>query len=159
MNTEMIARATTIIPAATLCGFFAVLCLAVAQAPCPAEKEKPFFMELKKYLKGELHGEDYLRVLALIYRGENAISKVRELAGSTNPEEASPTSIRGAYGRITTMGVYENVIHTSASPKEAEREIKLWFRPEEIVDNLYPVIQKEGSAAEWKTTYDQIDLG
>lgn len=101
-------------------------------------KEKPFFEELIKYIKGELHGKDYMRVFALVYRGENAIKKVRELAGATNPEEAEPTTIRGAYGRITTKGVYENVIHTSASKEEAEREIKLWFKPEEIVENVYP---------------------
>jgi nucleoside-diphosphate kinase len=58
---------------------------------------------------------------------------VRKIAGATNPEEADPTTIRGAYGRITTKGVYENVIHSSSDPKDAEREIALWFKPEEIV--------------------------
>jgi len=76
--------------------------------------------------------------MAMVYWGEDAIRKVREIAGATNPEEASPTSIRGQYGRITTKGVYENVIHASASEEEAEREIKLWFEPEEIIFDLYP---------------------
>jgi len=119
-------------------------------------KDEPFFDELKKYIKGELHGEDYQRVLALVYRGQNAISKVRELAGATNPEEANPTTIRGAYGRITTQGVYENVIHTSANRCEAEREIKLWFSPEEIVINIYPV-KNSDSKAEWETPFEQIE--
>jgi nucleoside-diphosphate kinase len=47
-------------------------------------------------------------------------------------------SIRGSYGRITTKGVYENVIHASSNPSEAEREIKLWFSPDEIIMDLYP---------------------
>ncbi|MFH1416374.1 MAG: nucleoside-diphosphate kinase [Elusimicrobiota bacterium] len=99
---------------------------------------KPFFDELIKYIMGDLHGTGYNRVLALVYCGKNAIHKVRELAGATNPEEAEPTSIRGSYGRITTAGVYENVIHTSANQEDAEREILLWFKPGEIVDNICP---------------------
>ena len=99
-------------------------------------KQKPFFEELVKYIKGELH--DRCKVLAMIYYGEGAIEKVRELAGATNPEDADSISIRGQYGRITTKGVYENVIHASGNPKEAEREIKLWFEPGEIIVNLYP---------------------
>jgi len=107
-------------------------------------KDKPFFPELIKYLQGELH--DRKKVLAMVYWGEGAIAKVKELAGATNPEEADPTSIRGAYGRITTRGIYENVIHASSNPSEAEREIKLWFFPDEIIVDLYPtkelVLQK-----------------
>lgn len=100
-------------------------------------REKPFFEELIKYLRGDLHGRR--KVLALVYWGPEAISKCRALAGATNPEEADPTSIRGSYGRITTKGLYENVIHVSSDDKEAKREIKLWFTPEEIIVDLYPV--------------------
>lgn len=109
-------------------------------------KDKPFFNDLINYLCGKLH--DRLKVMALIYWGEDAIKKCRELAGATNPEEAEPTSIRGSYGRITTSGVYENVIHVSASESEAEREIKLWFEPGEIIVDLYPV--KETAAEKKK---------
>jgi nucleoside-diphosphate kinase len=98
-------------------------------------RDKPFFEELIEYITGELH--DRRKVLALVYYGENAIKKVRELSGATNPEEADPVSIRGAYGRVTTQGVYENVLHTSTNEAEAEREIKLWFKPEEIVFDVY----------------------
>ncbi|MCX5686267.1 MAG: nucleoside-diphosphate kinase, partial [Candidatus Omnitrophica bacterium] len=99
-------------------------------------KNKPFFQELIKYIMGEYHKK---KVMALIYWGEDAIGKVREICGSTNPEEADPVSIRGAYGRITTKGVYENVIHASTNMEEAEREIKLWFQPGEIIVDLYPM--------------------
>lgn len=99
-------------------------------------KEKPFFEELIKYIRGELHSRR--KVMALVYWGEDAIAKCRALAGSTNPEEADPTSIRGAYGRITTKGVYENVIHVSSDEKDAKREITLWFEPQEIIVDLYP---------------------
>ena len=98
-------------------------------------REEKFFDELIKYIMGEFHTK---RVLALVYHGENAIKKVRKIVGETNPEKAEPTSIRGKYGRITQAGVFENVVHASESTKEAEREIKLWFRPDELVYTLYP---------------------
>ena len=99
-------------------------------------KNKPFFPDLVKYIQGELH--DRRKVMALCYWGEGAIFKCRQLAGATNPEEADSTSIRGAYGRITTSGLYENVIHVSANKADAEREIKLWFNPDEIIVDLFP---------------------
>jgi nucleoside-diphosphate kinase len=101
-------------------------------------KDKPFFPELINYIRGEIYGEEYRRVVAMVYRGDDAIKKVRNISGATNPEEADSTSIRGSYGRITTKGVFENVIHASSSPEDAEREIKLWFKPDELVGDLYP---------------------
>ncbi|MBL7085154.1 MAG: nucleoside-diphosphate kinase [Candidatus Omnitrophica bacterium] len=98
-------------------------------------KDKPFFPELIKYICGELH--ERRKVMAMVYWGEGAISKVRGLVGATNPEKADPVSIRGAYGRITTQGIYENVIHTSTDKEEAEREIKLWFEPDEVIVDMY----------------------
>ncbi|MFH1857740.1 MAG: nucleoside-diphosphate kinase [Candidatus Omnitrophota bacterium] len=98
--------------------------------------DKPFYKELLRYLMGEYHTP---RVMALVYMGENAIQKVRQSCGATNPEEADPVSIRGAYGRITTRGIYENVIHASTNEPEAEREIKLWFDPDELVTEPYRI--------------------
>ncbi|MDP2980784.1 MAG: nucleoside-diphosphate kinase [Candidatus Omnitrophota bacterium] len=99
-------------------------------------KDKPFFEELIQYIQGTLH--DRKKVMAMVYWGEDAITKIRQLAGATNPEEADPTTIRGSYGRITTKGLYENVLHTSSNEAEAEREIKLWFHPDDIIVDLYP---------------------
>ncbi len=113
-------------------------------------KDKPFFEEIIKYLLGELH--DRKKVMVLVYWGEDAIKKCRELAGATNPEEAESTTIRGSYGRITTSGVYENVIHVSSNESEAEREIKLWFAPGEIIVDLYPtkdLMRKETVSKVW----------
>ena len=113
-------------------------------------KDKPFFEDLIKYIRGELHNRR--KVMALVYWGEDAITKCRQLVGSTNPEEAESTSIRGSYGRITTSGVYENVIHVSSDEKEAQREIRLWFQPDEIIVNLYPskeVLEKEKKRKTW----------
>ncbi|MFH0868075.1 MAG: nucleoside-diphosphate kinase [Candidatus Woesearchaeota archaeon] len=112
-------------------------------------REEKFFDELIRYIMGEFHVK---RVLALVYHGENAIKKVREVVGATNPEMAEPTTIRGKYGRITREGVFENVVHASENEKEAEREIKLWFRPEELAHTIYPTESKEVKKLEyfWK---------
>ena len=99
--------------------------------------EKPFFEEVIKYILGDYH--DKKKVMAMIYWGEDAIAKCRKLGGATNPEDAESTSIRGSFGRITTRGVYENVIHVSSDSKDAEREIKLWFNPDEIIVDLFPI--------------------
>jgi nucleoside-diphosphate kinase len=104
-------------------------------------KKKDFFDELIRYIMGEYH--ERRKVMALVYHGEDAIEKVRNICGATNPEEAEPASIRGAYGRITTLGVFENAIHASANAEDAEREIKLWFTPEEVVYHIYPVEEME----------------
>ncbi|MBU0709960.1 MAG: nucleoside-diphosphate kinase [Candidatus Omnitrophica bacterium] len=108
-------------------------------------KQEPFFKDLIQYIRGEYH--DRRKVMALVYWGEQALQRCRELAGATNPEKAESTSIRGSYGRITTLGVYENVIHVSSDRKEAEREIKLWFCPEEIIVNLFSTKEVEEKAA------------
>jgi nucleoside-diphosphate kinase len=98
-------------------------------------REAKFFDELIRYIMGEYHTKS---VLALVYQGEDASRKIRKIVGSTNPELADPTSVRGKYGRITSAGVFENVVHASESSKEAEREIKLWFRPEELLYTIFP---------------------
>ena len=113
----------------------------LAEEHYKALKDKPFFNELVDYIMGKYHAR--LKVMALVYHGEGAIQKVRDICGATNPEEADPRSIRGAYGRITTSGTYENVIHSSATHEEAEREIKLWFTPEELVYLIFPINEIE----------------
>ena len=111
---------------------------------------KPFFEDIVRYLMGEYHTK---RTMALVYHGEDAIQRVRQICGATNPEEAAPGTIRGSYGRITTKGVYENVIHASSNEEDSEREIKLWFEPHEIViDNLYPakeIVQPQKKIEMW----------
>lgn len=93
------------------------------------------FENTLRYIRGEFHTD---RVMVLVYEGENSIAKIREIAGTTNPEEADPTSIRGRYGRISSKtGVYENVVHVSDSEISAKREVQLWFQPEELTNIIY----------------------
>ncbi|MCA9400510.1 MAG: nucleoside-diphosphate kinase [Candidatus Omnitrophica bacterium] len=84
-----------------------------------------FYEGVVSFLMGAYHPSK--KVLALVIEGENGIAQARKIAGATNPEEAEYTTIRGAYGRITSKGIFENVIHVSSSQEDAQREISLWF--------------------------------
>jgi len=96
------------------------------------EKGKEVYENVLAHMQGKFHTD---RVLALVYKGEDAVKKVKELAGITNPEKANPLSIRGKYGRINSeTKVFENAMHCSDSVENAIREIALWFKEEEIVE-------------------------
>ncbi len=86
-------------------------------------REKPFFESLVSYITSG-------PVVAMVVEGKNAVKVVRNLVGATNPVEASPGTIRGDFG----MEIGRNVIHASDSKESAEREISLFFKPEEILD-------------------------
>jgi len=98
-------------------------------------KGKPFFESTVSYFCGKYHDED--KLIAAIYYGNNAIKKCRKAVGATDPRDADSKSIRGAYGGISSTGIFENVVHVSSDEKEAEREIKLWFCADDIVVKLY----------------------
>lgn len=96
-------------------------------------KGKPFFEDLIKHITGELHNNE--NVIAIVYEGENAVTKIRNAIGKTNPDECEPWHIRGKYGKINTKtDCHETVIHASDSPESAKREIELWFNENELVD-------------------------
>lgn len=121
----------------------------LAQEHYAQHSGKPFYSQLIDYITGKIHGAPHDKVMAMVFEGENAIAKIRALGGDTNPEKANPDTIRGMFGRITTTGMFENVIHASANPLEAEREIKLWFQPDEILHAIYPT-KEEGAKRTWK---------
>ncbi len=62
-----------------------------------------------------------VRSLALLYRGENAIQKIRRRLGATNPEHAESGTVRSDFGR----DLMQNAAHASDSPANAERERKI----------------------------------
>ena len=113
-------------------------------------KDKPFFPDLIDYILGKKHNVNY--IIAIVYEGENCIQVIRDVAGATNPEKAEPTSLRGSFGRVTTQGLIENVIHASSSEEDAEVEIKLWFFPNELMSRIYPTDKVEINKTEivWK---------
>ncbi|MGL5152712.1 MAG: nucleoside-diphosphate kinase [Clostridium sp.] len=62
-------------------------------------------------------------LVALIFEGENAIEKIREINGATDPAKAKEGTIRKKYA--TAMN--RNCVHASDSVQSAEREISIWF--------------------------------
>jgi nucleoside-diphosphate kinase len=84
---------------------------------------------------------DYLTagpVVALILEAPGVVQIVRKMVGSTYPQSSQPGTIRGDFSfdspllsNIKRRSVY-NLIHASGSPEEAELEIQLWFKEDEI---------------------------
>ncbi len=119
---------------------------------------KPFFPSLLEYITGKLHypeNPQKQRVIAIIYQGPNAVANLRAVAGPTNPHaarEEKPGCIR-ALGTVVPIFEGEkmigqrmdNLIHGSANPEDAEREIKLWFKPNEIPPKMqaFPTAQSD----------------
>lgn len=66
-------------------------------------------------------------IVAIIARGTHVVSVFRRMAGKTNPSEADFGTIRGDFGRDWQDGLIRNVVHSSDSVENAEREIKIWF--------------------------------
>jgi nucleoside-diphosphate kinase len=121
---------------------------------------KPFFSPLIDYIMGRAHYPDdpgRRRVVSIVYSGPNAVAKMRQIAGPTNPHvarDSAPGTVR-ALGTVVqlkdadgnTVGErMDNLLHASASAEEAEREIKLWFEPRNITAAMraYPVKVCEG---------------
>lgn len=69
-------------------------------------------------------------VVAMVWEGKNVVALAREMMGATNPANANPGSIRGAFG----MDISRNVIHGSDSVTSAAREISLYFKPNELAE-------------------------
>jgi nucleoside-diphosphate kinase len=79
-------------------------------------------------------------VIFMIWEGPHACALGRKTAGATNPLVAEIGSIRGDYSMESyeladdLERVVHTLVHASGSAPEAENEIKIWFKPEEILD-------------------------
>ena len=96
-----------------------------------AHKTRPFFRELVEFIT---EGP----VISFVVEGVHAVDNARRLVGPTSPHEAAPGTIRGdlahismAYASKKGLGG-KNVVHASGSKKEADDEIRLWFKKDEL---------------------------
>lgn len=85
-------------------------------------KKKPFYDDLTSFLS---EGP----IVVMVLEGEEAISKVREIMGATNPQDAAPGTIRADFA----TNIERNVVHGSDSPESADFEIPFFFTEEEII--------------------------
>ncbi|MBI2662318.1 nucleoside-diphosphate kinase [Candidatus Woesearchaeota archaeon] len=98
---------------------------------------------LKALLKFMTNGP----VMALCLEGINAVDGVRKMAGSTEPKQALPGTIRGDFAHISFAHAdkedkaIENLIHASGNVGEAKQEVALWFKPEEL--HSYKIAHQE----------------
>lgn len=83
---------------------------------------RPFFAGLVKYMASG-------PVLAMVWEGLNAVKTGRQMLGETNPVDSKPGTIRGDF----CIQVGRNIVHGSDSVESANKEIALWFKPEELI--------------------------
>ncbi len=77
-------------------------------------------------------------IIAMCLEGSSAIEVTRKIVGDTEPKKALPGTIRGdfahhSYHCADTRNVsVRNLVHASSDKAEADREIPIWFKPEEL---------------------------
>lgn len=120
---------------------------------------KGFYPGLLEYIMGKKHYANTpqkRRVIAIAYNGTDAIRKIRQICGPTDPHEAresAPGTIRALgtlmmvkdpQGNLVRERI-DNLIHASANLEDAEREIKLWFKPTDLMPYMrqYPTVRCE----------------
>ena len=84
--------------------------------------DRPFFAGLLLYISSS-------PVVAMVWEARNVIDNVRQTMGDTNPVNSPAGTVRGDFG----IDISRNLVHSSDSPESAEREVNLFFRPEEIL--------------------------
>ena len=77
---------------------------------------KPFFSEILEFMQS-------LPVIVMTLQGKNAVTRVRDIVGVTDPTEANEGTIRKQFG----TDVMRNVVHASDSVENAEAEIERFF--------------------------------
>ena len=71
--------------------------------------------------------------MPMMVQGENAIARIRQLMGATDPREAKPGTIRGDFKEeniFTEHGSIKNIVHGSDSRESADRELSIFFKEE-----------------------------
>ena len=87
-------------------------------------KGKPFYERLIRYIQSG-------PVVAMVWKGYNVVAGARHLMGKTDPMVAEVGTIRADFALIMEY----NVVHGSDSVESAEREIGIYFSPEELCDD------------------------
>jgi nucleoside-diphosphate kinase len=101
-----------------------------------AHTQKPFYKGLVSYMTSS-------PLVAAVLEGPRAVETTRRLMGATFGWKAEPGTIRGDFSNSTSF----NLVHGSDSPESAQKEIALFFKPEEIA--VY-----ERTADQWLVSED-----
>ncbi|MGL5508177.1 MAG: nucleoside-diphosphate kinase [Microcoleaceae cyanobacterium] len=95
----------------------------LAEQHYDVHRERPFFAGLVEFITSS-------PVVAMVWQGDGVVASSRKIIGATNPLNAEPGTIRGDLG----INIGRNIIHGSDALETAQREIALWFKPEELVE-------------------------
>ncbi len=99
----------------------------------PIEYGKDIILTIVRYMTAA-------PVVAMILEGNKAVGVVTKIVGSTEPSTSDVGTIRGdytvdSYAHATFENrAVRNLVHQSESPEEAEREIAIWFKDEEVMN-------------------------
>jgi len=92
------------------------LCKREAVSFYVVHKDRPFYHSLTEFMS---EGP----VVVMVVEGNDAISRVREIMGATNPKDATPGTIRSDFG----SDIEHNIVHGSDSKESASFEIPFFF--------------------------------
>ncbi len=98
----------------------------------PMEYGKDIIRTIVKYMTAA-------PVVAMVWEGNQAVAVVTKIVGTTEPSSSDVGTLRGDY-TIDSYGhasfenrAVRNLVHCSDAVSEAEREIAIWFKEEEIM--------------------------
>jgi nucleoside-diphosphate kinase len=80
-------------------------------------------------------------LVAIVLEGIAAVEVARKMIGATEPKSSAPGTIRGDFSHVSFAHVDANnsqmfnLIHGSSSVEEAEQEIAVWFKADELVEH------------------------
>jgi nucleoside-diphosphate kinase len=95
----------------------------LAETHYEPHKGKPFYTGLVKFMTSS-------PVVVIALAGKDVITIARKMMGATFGSKAEPGTLRGDFGVSNSF----NLIHGSDSPESAQRELELFFKPEELLD-------------------------
>ena len=120
--------------------------------PAKELAEKHYTEDIEKR-RGKIVRENLLEfitsnpVIAIVIQGSESVEVTRKIVGETEPKSATPGTIRGDYAHISfkladkNKKVVQNLIHASSNKKEAQQEISIWFKKQDIYN--YQTSQEE----------------
>jgi len=85
-------------------------------------RERPFYGSLAEFVSSG-------PIVVMAIEGQDAIKKVREIMGATNPKDARPGTIRADFA----SDIEHNIVHGSDSPESASYEIPFFFSALELM--------------------------
>lgn len=94
----------------------------LAETHYAIHRGKPFFESLIMYITSA-------PVMAMVWEGPDAVAAIRQTMGATRPTQAAPGSVRHDFA----LQIGRNLTHASDEIENGEKEVALWFKPEELV--------------------------